>query len=476
MSDGVLGPRVVWTPARDNLSLWQRASRVFRESETPGVRALRATIAQTGVPEVAGAKTPREDAIGLLQLAAEIEHALLVQYLYALLSVKAGPRRAIRTIATQEMGHLITVQNLLLALGGVNSDGIAAKVHFGRDRLRLNSPSNPLRFVLEGFGKTCAAKFLSIERPVVIEDQAIRERTEKFAELAVEDGFQPAPVGALYAKILWLLQEPGAPDEVLGLKADMGFRQGEHLKLEDFAPSGVVLEHASTLAEWENFPNLFVDVSTDLASARHAISRIIEQGEGMLQGSDSHFERFLDLMERVESGEINAQPIARSPFLAADYPAPEDARATPITDAYAQSWAELFNVRYGLMLLDFAWLMSLKMTDPRRAELARTLIKSMSAILGGLSDHLARMPLGTGDLAAGPPYQLHDDGSPDSLSVFRQRYEKLAQAGIAANGAIRASGQFQTCVGDVCEVQDFEGEDLLKAIADLDVARKPLLP
>ena len=72
---------------------------------------------------------PRDEAVFWLSAAAEIEHALLVEYLYATLSLGDPSTRneltaAQRTdaarwqgelldIAKQEMGHLATVQNLL---------------------------------------------------------------------------------------------------------------------------------------------------------------------------------------------------------------------------------------------------------------------------------------------------------------------------------------------------------------------------
>jgi len=74
-------------------------------------------------------------AVFLLHTAAEIEHALLVQYLYAAYSLAdhdfLGPavprhpgdvtrkwRQAIVEIAREEMAHLLTVQNLLKFIGG----------------------------------------------------------------------------------------------------------------------------------------------------------------------------------------------------------------------------------------------------------------------------------------------------------------------------------------------------------------------
>src|SRR5262245_61450705 len=74
---------------------------------------------------------PRDEATFLLHTGAEVEHALLVQYLYAAYSIKSPKdvpaeyaskvqswKRTLLGIAREEMGHLITVQNLLKLIGG----------------------------------------------------------------------------------------------------------------------------------------------------------------------------------------------------------------------------------------------------------------------------------------------------------------------------------------------------------------------
>src|SRR5262245_16353748 len=85
-----------------------------------------------GVPTHDPPRAPREAAVFLRSTAAEIEPALLVQYLYAAYSLKRDTdvpdddpdrvkrqeqlkawRQALITIAKEEMGHLMTVQNLL---------------------------------------------------------------------------------------------------------------------------------------------------------------------------------------------------------------------------------------------------------------------------------------------------------------------------------------------------------------------------
>src|SRR5204863_2080786 len=85
------------------------------------------SVVHIELPDLSGFPTPAEKAQFLLHAAAEVEHALLVQYLYAAYSLKkpgdvTDPAqqaalsqwpRSLRGIAKEEMGHLLTVQNLL---------------------------------------------------------------------------------------------------------------------------------------------------------------------------------------------------------------------------------------------------------------------------------------------------------------------------------------------------------------------------
>jgi hypothetical protein len=79
--------------------------------------------------------TWRDHLVMLLTSGAEIEHALMVQYLYAAYSINGeqrlkkhrtlveGWRASILSVAREEMGHLLTVQNVLVLLGApVNFD------------------------------------------------------------------------------------------------------------------------------------------------------------------------------------------------------------------------------------------------------------------------------------------------------------------------------------------------------------------
>ena len=65
---------------------------------------------------------PLEELVLLLHTAAEIEHSLMVQYLYAAYSLPdQSPQKewqeSLIAIARQEMGHLLATQNILMAVG-----------------------------------------------------------------------------------------------------------------------------------------------------------------------------------------------------------------------------------------------------------------------------------------------------------------------------------------------------------------------
>src|SRR5689334_20827302 len=74
--------------------------------------------------------TPQDEAIYLLHIGAEVEHSLMIQYLYAAYSLPGQNipvtqlpevlkwRQTILDIAREEMGHLVTVQNILHLIGG----------------------------------------------------------------------------------------------------------------------------------------------------------------------------------------------------------------------------------------------------------------------------------------------------------------------------------------------------------------------
>src|SRR5262245_7609664 len=101
-----------------------------------GTRAVAALTAAPPGISIDPTLSSRDEAVFLLHAAAEIEHSLLVQYPYAAFSLRQrgpfeGPQvpanaealtgnwyEEIFQIGKEEMGHLMTVLNILRALGG----------------------------------------------------------------------------------------------------------------------------------------------------------------------------------------------------------------------------------------------------------------------------------------------------------------------------------------------------------------------
>ena len=93
-------------------------------------KGLERSLEIAGIPAAAPSFSPEDEALMLLEIAAELEHALLTEYLYAAFSCEtASLRNTLLLISKQEMEHLITVQNLRLLLGGAPLYGVAAGRH-----------------------------------------------------------------------------------------------------------------------------------------------------------------------------------------------------------------------------------------------------------------------------------------------------------------------------------------------------------
>ncbi len=107
-----------------------------------------------------------------LERAAELEHAVLLQYLFAAASLKRRPdegvdvlelerirdwERTLLSIAREEMAHLAAVSNLLIAVGGAPW---LVRPGLPGGRLAAGEPA----LVLERFGRRSLARFIALER------------------------------------------------------------------------------------------------------------------------------------------------------------------------------------------------------------------------------------------------------------------------------------------------------------------------
>ncbi len=450
---------------------WRQVPKSALESAS----VIRDALESSGIPTDEAAGSPKEDAISLLTLAAEVEHALMVQYLYAAFSLAqtTGSPASIEAaknivkVAIQEMGHLVTVQNLLLAVGGLNDEGRPAGYHLGRDSIRALSGRNPLRLVLEPLSHSALAKYVVVERPAVIPDEALRTRVEALTVEATEadKGFSPNPVSALYAAIRWIFQPTDQPFGAMALDVSMGFRPGWHLKPEDYLPASDQDRFTSSRDEWDDYPDLVAMPARDAAEACAALDAITEQGEGLPSAEASHFEAFLDLLDIYEANALPVQPLPRTPYIDGQTK-PEDHAATLLTDEHAATWAAMFNLRYDMLLLDLGWGLSLPKDAAERKDLLGLTMLNMRKSIRGISAHLGKLTVsGAGSGPAGPPFGITDESMPGSLAEWKTRFQETRERMATLGAALESQAGLNAA-----------GKILLRSLRDADAQREPFLP
>jgi hypothetical protein len=320
---------------------------------------IRRALRTEGVPVVLHALSFREEALVLLQAAAEIEHALLVQYLYAAYSLQTkGPFRGqalpddpgklaqrwqgdIIQIAKEEMGHLITVQNLLRFIRG-------GRPHLERENYPVRTDLYPFPFELEPLTKQSLAKYVTTEMPVL--DHPSWELLE-IIETATGAATVPINhVGLLYARLYFLFQEDDTPVEPWKLDAS-DFPPG-HLGEDDFNAADKIKPFQAVPEEWtldlKGDKRIYVDPILSREDAMKAINKIALEGEGLKDADKSHYQTFLRTYREFT---CNAGPTKWIPTwdIATN---PNTTGPDRITSRATFLVARLLDVRYQLLLAD----------------------------------------------------------------------------------------------------------------------------
>jgi hypothetical protein len=310
--------------------------------------------------------TAKEFAISLLHAGAEIEHSLLVQYLYAAYSIneRAGNKRTnlglkwktnIRLIAREEMAHLVTVQNLLLSLG--------AGTYLNRGPLYRAGSSLPLPFKLERLSLTSISKYVLFESP---SPSQMDEKTLSFVETIREKLGKEArilSVASIYAALYWLFMKSDEPDSEWpfsrAVVSDFIKKYGEgfHLEDGDFLSTDRYSDRAATAEEWGIFENdTRVGGGSPRVIALANLRWIMAQGEGPNAIEDAHFFRFIRIYKELKSlGAKSAAMRMRVP----SNPHVQGLKnrknmreaGTTITNRRSKLWGRLSNARYQLMVL-----------------------------------------------------------------------------------------------------------------------------
>ena len=322
------------------------------EHATPGPHGPLASVlaVRRGPDDAAtGALEHREALIYTLGKAAELEHLVMLQYLFAAFSLKAKVdegltpetlvavnrwRQTLLSIGEQEMLHLALVQNLLTAVG--------AAPRLARPNFPMPAYSYPagVRIELVPFGEAALRHFAFLERPegMDVEDAEGFAAIERAVALPHDGPDQIVPqlqefdtIGQLYRSIQAGLERL---DERLGTE-----------RLFIGPP------HAQATEEHFRWPELVA--VTDLASARQAIDTIVEQGEGARgEWREAHFGRLLVILDeylelkRADPGFEPARPVVAANVR----PQPTGIVVPLITDAGTTRAMDLLNVAYEVLL------------------------------------------------------------------------------------------------------------------------------
>jgi hypothetical protein len=365
--------------------------------------ALSTFLQSAAFPRWDGATSAKEEAIGLLQAASEVEHALLVQYLYAGYCLDASEivlTDMFSSIARQEMAHLLLVNHLLILLG--------SKTHFDRDKLIPGSTFEPLPFALVPPSPTRLADFVVLEAPEV--DVLATSDPQMAARLKIAaDHISPAGahhrVGALYAVIEWLFLAPPPP----GTAPANSDLPPWHLDDADFFAGAGKFQNAVVWVEGR--PDLLVDQVVDRTSALKAIRDISQQGESFEPAADSHFERFLLAFEASLNRGPLLRPVASHPnTLAAPSTIPE-IEAGRISDPRTLQWARLANKRYQMLLALIPVALAISRDDADLSALGQQCISwSVQEMVTGIrkiTEVLRSLPIAAGSATmAAPPFEL----------------------------------------------------------------------
>jgi hypothetical protein len=361
----------------------------------------------------------REALIYMLCEAAELEHGIMCQYLFAAFSLKQGTsegltgdeaaavsrwRQRVSHVATQEMLHLALVQNLLSAIG--------AAPHLARPNLPQPANHYPagVQLALLPFGEQALRHFMFLERPegMDLQDASGLAASGRAQPLLSERDIVPrgqdfATVGHLYRSI------------------EAGLAHLAELHGEDWLFVGPPRAQATT--EHFSWPELIPVI--DLASAQRAIDEILEQGEGSRGNwQDAHFGQFVEILDeyqQLRSANPAFEPVR--PVMAANVrPHEGDAEVPLISDLLTARITDLFNVSYEILLQILErFFAHTQESDAQLKILADTTIGLMFRVLKPLGDLITLLPVGEehAGMTVGPRRARGDGWRVSSIRSWR---------------------------------------------------------
>lgn len=382
----------------------------------------------------------REELIFMLSEASQLEHMIMLQYLFAAFSLKSDMsegltpeqfdavsrwERAVMKVGTQEMLHLATASNLLSAIG--------ALPYFQRPNFPQMARYYPrgINMVLAPFGETALRHFLFLERPEGMD---------------LSDSPEFAPVGEASA--------PADDEEIVPEMQDFatvghlyrGIEQGFRHLVDKLGEARVFVGPHRAQATHRQFGWRELNSVVDLASAIAGIETIVEQGEGARgDWKDAHYGRFLSILDEYRT--LKAQDPAfepARPVIPAFVRTPADSPGvTLIQDAHTARVSSLFNGCYEVMLqVLLRYFAHHGETDEQLKMLTNVGVDLMFQALEPLGRLLTSLPVGDSapNNTAGPSFEMFRRSyylphQYAAWSILRDRLQELSAYSMRTAGS-----------------------------------------
>ncbi len=362
----------------------------------------------------------RIELIHMLCQAAEIEHQLLLIYLFSSFSLKQNIseggiteeqlqkikswKRRMVGVAIEEMTHLSIVSNLLTSIGGAP--------HFTRPNLPQDEPKyypDGFRMDLIPFGREALQRFVAYEHPnnvkLIAPSFEKRKQAKRKNMLQKIDSSQIVAAEITYHTIHDLYS---------------CIRKGFEL-LAAINPSRLFIGNEKSQLTNSKHLRLFKELIPvcNLNAVEQSIEIILEQGEGNNSDIEGHFKVFKDILEEYEaelksSQENNkafepARPCIENPFL---HQPSDSSSVNIITDEFTAEVSLLFNASYDLMMKIIVRAFAHhEETNEEIALLADVFISFMHDVISPLGELLTTLPAGKHfpGKTAGPSFEFSRD-------------------------------------------------------------------
>jgi CDGSH-type Zn-finger protein/uncharacterized Fe-S cluster protein YjdI len=374
----------------------------------------------------------REELLYLLTEAAQFEHVVMCNYLYAQWSLKKDEsegitadekntidrwRASIRSVAMEEMLHLALVNNLMAAFG--------ATPHLSRPDFPVQQGYFPsdLDFHLAPFSEETIQHFVFIERPegIDVKDGAGFTHESHYRRVVCSD-----------------LLTPTARDYGSQGHLYHGIAQAIRRLAEQLGDEKLFIGHGEAQLSSAEFPLPGLFEVSGVETAMRAIEEIVSQGEGApAHREDSHYARFSAIREELHALKAArpefepAFPAARNPVLTEFG---DERHTTRVTDPLARRVVDLGNAIYGLMLQTLAQVCA---PTPLPSGLRQGLSDVSSQLMrytSVLGEAAARMPVGAdrpgvnAGLSFALPKSFGQLVQANAAQILSERAAELAEA------------------------------------------------